>query len=57
MTKPLAITLSQDKVQYILNVLAERPFKEVADLIPDIVKQSTDQLAPTAYPPLAAVEP
>ena len=40
----LKIELAQDDLQYILNVLSERPYKEVSDLISDIVLQAQKQL-------------
>jgi hypothetical protein len=49
----IALTLPSDQVQYILNVLAERPFKEVGELIPLIMKQATSQVA-AAQAPLAS---
>ena len=38
------IELLQNDLQYILNVLSERPYKEVSDLISDIVLQAQKQL-------------
>ena len=38
------IELLQNDLQYILNVLSERPYKEVSDLISDIVLQTQKQL-------------
>lgn len=46
MNKELILKLSPEKVQLILNVLAERPFKEVADIIPDIMQQAQNQPQP-----------
>jgi hypothetical protein len=43
-TTQIALTLPSDQVQYILNVLAERPFKEVGKLIPLILEQATPQV-------------
>lgn len=44
----MTLSLSSDHVQYILNALAERPFKEVGELIPLIMKQATEQVKATA---------
>ena len=38
------INIEQNDLQYILNVLSERPYKEVSDLISDIVLQAQRQL-------------
>ena len=38
------INIEQNELQYILNVLSERPYKEVSDLISDIVLQAQKQL-------------
>ena len=38
------INIEQNDLQYILNVLSERPYKEVSDLISDIVLQAQKQL-------------
>ena len=38
------IELLQNDLQYILNLLSERPYKEVSDLISDIVLQAQKQL-------------
>ena len=38
------INIAQNELQYILNVLSERPYKEVSDLISDIVLQAQKQL-------------
>ena len=38
------INIAQNDLQYILNVLSERPYKEVSDLISDIVLQAQKQL-------------
>ena len=38
------IDIEQNDLQYILNVLSERPYKEVSDLISDIVLQAQKQL-------------
>ena len=38
------IELLQNDLQYILNLLSERPYKEVSDLISDIVLQAQRQL-------------
>ena len=38
------INIAQNDLQYILNVLSERPYKEVSDLISDIVLQAQRQL-------------
>ena len=38
------INIGQNDLQYILNVLSERPYKEVSDLISDIVLQAQKQL-------------
>ena len=40
----LKIELAQDDLQYVLNLLSERPYKEVSDLISDIVLQAQRQL-------------
>ena len=40
----LKIELTQDDLQYVLNLLSERPYKEVSDLISDIVLQAQRQL-------------
>lgn len=46
----ITLSLSSDHVQYLLNVLAERPFKEVGDLIPLIMKQATPQVTAAQAP-------
>ena len=38
------INIEQNDLQYILNVLSERPYKEVSDLISDIVLQVQRQV-------------
>ena len=38
------IDIEQNELQYILNVLTERPYKEVSDLISDIILQVQKQL-------------
>ena len=38
------IELLQNDLQYILNLLSERPYKEVSDLISDIVLQAQKQI-------------
>ena len=38
------IELAQDDLQYVLNLLSERPYKEVSDLISDIVLQAQEQV-------------
>lgn len=38
------IELLQNDLQYILNLLSERPYKEVSDLISDIVLQVQEQV-------------
>ena len=38
------IELLQNDLQYVLNLLSERPYKEVSDLISDIVLQAQKQL-------------
>ena len=38
------INIAQNDLQYILNVLSERPYKEVSDLISDIVLQAQKQI-------------
>ena len=38
------INIAQNDLQYILNVLSERPYKEVSDLISDIVLQAQRQV-------------
>ena len=40
----LKINIEQNELQYILNVLSERPYKEVSDLISDIVLQAQEQV-------------
>ena len=39
------VKLPADKVQYILNVLAQRPYSESAELIAEVSKQAQAQLA------------
>lgn len=51
MDKPITLTLPTSWVQYILNQLAERPFKEVGDIIPAIMKQATEGSTPPAEAP------
>ena len=38
------IDLTQSDLQYILNLLSERPYKEVSDLISNIVLQAQRQV-------------
>ena len=38
------IELLRNDLQYILNLLSERPYKEVSDLISDIVLQAQKQI-------------
>ena len=39
----LKIELTQSDLQYIIDLLVERPYKEVSDLISDIVLQAQKQ--------------
>lgn len=39
----LTITLNPEKLQYIVNMLAACPYKDVAELIPDLVEQARAQ--------------
>lgn len=52
----ITLELQAEHVQYILNQLAERPFKEVGDLIPLIMQQSNAQLLPPVPAAPAAPE-
>lgn len=56
MEKQLNIALPQPAVQYILNLLAERPYKEVAELVPLIMQQATAQLQPSPPSPAAPAD-
>ena len=42
----ITLTLTQQRVEYVLQVLASRPFAEVADTINDIVRQVQARQAP-----------
>jgi hypothetical protein len=39
------IQLNEQEIQYILNVLAERPYKECSNLIVNIVRQAIEKPA------------
>lgn len=40
----LKIELTQSDLQYIIDLLVERPYKEVSDLISDIILQAQEQV-------------
>lgn len=42
----LTIELTVEQTQYVLNVLAEKPYQEVADIISEVTTQANAQLAP-----------
>ena len=43
----LKIELAQDDLQYILDMLVEKPYKEVSELISDIFMQAKNQMEKT----------
>lgn len=43
---PLNIEVSHQQLTFIINVLAERPYREVAPLIQHLVRQQGEQLQP-----------
>ena len=43
----LKIELTQNDLQYILDMLVERPYKEVSELISDIFMQAKNQMEKT----------
>lgn len=40
---PITLTLSQQEVQTILNSLAERPFREVHEVVHSVLSQANNQ--------------
>lgn len=44
MPQEISLTLNPQSVQYILNLLAEKPWKEVDAIIKPIMEQSTAQI-------------
>lgn len=48
----MTLDLERQEVDAILNILAERPFREVHQLVNKIVQQANEQLAQAPPPPL-----
>jgi hypothetical protein len=46
----LTITITAEHLQYILNLLAEQPHKEVHLLAPDLMRQGTQQIEAARAP-------
>lgn len=42
----IAIVLKREQVQHVLDVLAQRPYREVADIIQTIMRQAAEQQDP-----------